>query len=113
MKKRLIAIAGLTVCLVFLLGPSIGKAVYLRLTPPGEVTKWKTEFLELNSTVPRTEESETQRLALARKLAQRGVGVDGGIRDESIEHNSNPYTFFVMICWSWRELLGIENRVRK
>lgn len=57
--------------------------------------------------LPRTEGNEIRRFEIARKLAQRGITVDGGIRDESIEHNINPYTIFVMICWRWQELLGI------
>lgn len=92
---------------VFAFGPSIGKAVYLRLTPEKDIHEWKQQAALLDSTQPRTDSNELRRLQFLRKLAQRGIEMDGGIRDEAIEHNINPYTITVMILWQWEELLGI------
>lgn len=91
----------------FAFGPSVGKVVWLRFTAEKDIYAWKQEAALLGSKFPRTATNELRRLQLLRKLAQRGIELDGGIRDEAIEHNINPYTITVMILWQWEELLGI------
>ncbi len=109
MKKRILFTAAPIAMLlgIFLLGPTIGKSIYASLTPKTDIQAWKTEFGILDGTFPRTVSNETRRLEVCRKLAQRGINIDDGIRDEAIEHNINPYTIFVMTCWRWEELLGL------
>jgi len=91
----------------FLLGPPIGQSLYRLITPNPTIQAWRNEFRDLDQIFPRTNTIEEKRIDIARKLSQRGIHVDPGIRDEAIEHNVNPYTIFVMTCWRWKDLLGI------
>jgi hypothetical protein len=93
------AAIGFALLCLFLLGPQIGKSIYFHLTPKFKIEELKAEY--------GTTANEYYRIKIARKLAQRGINVDDGIRDEAIEHNITPYTIFVMTCWQWEELLGI------
>lgn len=91
----------------FLVGPSIGQSLYRWITPNPTIEAWRNECRDLDQIFPRTFTNESKRIDIARKLSQRGIHVDPGIRDEAIEHNVNPYTIFVMTCWRWKDLLGI------
>ena len=110
MQKRILVATALLLMLfgLFLFGPTIGKFLYFKLTPTTDIQAWKKEFGVLDNTFPRTISNENQRMDIIRKLAQRGINIDDGIRDEAIEHNLNPYTIFVMTCWRWEELLGLQ-----
>ena len=92
----------------FLLGPPIGQSLFRLITPNSTIEAWKNESRDLDQIFPQTITSESKRLDIARKLSQRGIYVDAGIRDEAIEHNVNPYTIFVMTCWRWKDLLNIQ-----
>ena len=83
---------------LFVFGPFIGQSMYRWITPAATITALETDAHAAN---------ESLRLDALRKLAQRGIHPDEGIRDEAIEHNVTPYTLFVMVCWRWQDLLGI------
>jgi hypothetical protein len=102
-----LTLVGFALLFVFFFGPSIGKSIYFHITPISQIEAWKSEFRKLDQIFPRTAQNEDNRIKILRELAQRGINIDDGIRDEAIENNLTPYTIFVMTCWRWEELFGI------
>ena len=66
----------------------------------------RIEFSNLDSTFPRVETNERRRLEILRFMYQRGIRLDDGLRDESIEHNITFKNILIMQWWKWEELLG-------
>ena len=95
----------LAVALLFFIGPPIGQSVLHAITPNSVIKNWKSEFDRLDGTFPRVPANETRRLEISRKLRQRSIGIDEGV-DESIDHNTTPYTVFIRGCREWEGLLG-------
>jgi hypothetical protein len=108
MKRKLfvLLITVLMLGALFFIGPAVGQAVLRKITPGERISAWKSEARKLDAAQTRTPETEARRLEVLRKLAQRGIYIDGGLRDEAIEHNPNPFTFAIMATWRWRELFG-------
>lgn len=95
----------LAVALLFFIGPPIGQSVLHAITPNSAIKDWKSEFDRLDRTFPRVPANEARRFEIIRKLRQRGVQIDEGV-DESIDHNTTPYTVFIRGCRDWERLLG-------
>ena len=105
-KKLMIALALTLPLIIFVFGPTLGKGLMRVCTRQSDIQEWKTEFRQLDTTSVRTEENEAARIALAMRLARRGIDIDPGIRDEGVEHNLSIGNVFTRICWAWGELLN-------
>lgn len=102
-KKLIISTWSVTIAgLLFCLGPTFGKAFYRVVTPDSTISSWNGEFRSLDG----AQTNNVRRIELCRRLTQRGIDVDPGIRDEAIEHNTSIRTIIIRICWQWQELLG-------
>lgn len=91
--------------LFFWFAPFLGQTALRAFTTDSVVQDWKSEFERLDGTFPREAANEARRLEIIRKLRQRGIAVDEGV-DESIDHNTTPYTLYVRGCRNWERLLG-------
>jgi len=103
LRRALSVLAALV--LLFWFAPFLGQTALRALTKDFVVQDWKAEFERLDSTFPREAANEARRLEIIRKLRQRGIAVDEGV-DESIDHNTTPYTIFVRGYRNWERLLG-------
>ena len=66
----------------------------------------RIEFYKLDNTLPRVEANERRRIEIVNFMNQRGIHLDPGLRDESIEHNISMKNILIMKWWQWEELLG-------
>lgn len=105
-KLTVCACAICAAAIVFGVGPVAGKFICRAATSGNTIAAWQTEFRELDNTFPQIPANEQRRVELCRKLAQRGIEIDPGIRDEAIDNNLTPYSLLVRIWWSWKELAG-------
>jgi hypothetical protein len=85
---------------LFLSGPfSVTRGRRL-ITSSAQIAAWKAEFHRLDGMAGKTTQEEAQRMAAADSLLKRGIDVDPGLRDESIDHHLTPYTVFVRVIWA-------------
>ena len=96
-----------SLALLGLFGPAIGKHCLHAFTPASTLTAWQAEVDRLDHVFPREPSNEAKRLELLRKLRQRGIRLDEGIIEE-IDQHFTPYTIAVRIGWSWKELFGLR-----
>jgi hypothetical protein len=105
-KLRIVFIVAPILGAVFFAGPGLGQVILRKATSGDVLLAWQAEARELDAAQPRNQHTETRRAKVLQKLAQRAIYPDGGLRDEAIEHNLNPYTLVVMASWRWRDLFG-------